>query len=161
VRSKLTNRFYEPIVLLDGLNDALIHNQFSKAPDLSLDAEQSPEHSFHCFVNKLGQLCDSKRGGDTVTAFVVLKYPDRIQYLFASNQREIEDLIRAQTFITYVLQTLGKTDKDKLQGMTSHILRESLSFTRPRVEYSVKVLKIQAAACISTCEKEETGECEC
>jgi hypothetical protein len=125
-----------------------------------LNAVQSPERAFHCFVNKLGQLCDSERGGNTVTAFVVLQFPDRIQYRFASNQQESEDLIRAQTFTTYVLQTLGRADGDELQGMTSHILRKSLSFTKPRVEVYVKALKKQAASCISACAREDTDECE-
>lgn len=160
VRSKLANRFYEPIVLLVGLTMACIHNQPSKAPDLSLDAAQSPDRAFHCFVNKLGQLCDNEQGGKSVTAFVVLKFPDRIQYRFASNQRGSDDLIGAQKFTTYILQTLGKADRDELQGMISNILRKWLSFNRPRVEAYVKVLERQTTSCISACASEDTDECE-
>src|SRR4051812_41755011 len=99
VRSKLANRFYEPIILLVGLNMSWTDHLNSKAPDLLSDKAQSPKDAFQCFVNKLGQLCDSERHGKTVTAFVVLKFPDSIQYRFASNQREEEDLIHTKSFI--------------------------------------------------------------
>jgi hypothetical protein len=160
MRSKLANRFYEPIILLVGLNMAWEHNQISKAPDLSSDETESPERAFHNFVNKLGQLCDSERDGNTVTAFVVLEFPDRIQYRFASNHQEEEDLIRAKAFTTYLLQTLGGAGGDELQDKTSHILRKSLSFIRPRAGAYVKSLKKQAALCIEACARESTEDCE-
>lgn len=160
LRSKVAIRFYEPIILLLGLNVAYIHNQPSKAPDLSLDTAQSPELEFHCFVNKLGQLCDSERGGNTVTAFVVLKCPDRIQYRFASNQRSIEDLDRARTFIINVLRALGDADKDELRDVSPHILRKVLAFNKLRVVLYLKNLEKQVAPCISACKKDDTDECE-
>lgn len=160
LKSALAKRFYEPIILLVGLNAAWEDHQTSKAPDLSSDMAQSSERAFHCFVNKLGQLCDSERGGKTVTAFVVLQFPDHIQYRFASNQREEEDLIRAQSFIEYILHALGRTDACKLREMTSHILQKSLSFTRPRVGAYVRSLKKHTALCISSCERKGTEECE-
>jgi hypothetical protein len=158
VKSSLTYRFYEPIVLLLSLNEAYLHNRPAKAPDLSLDVGQSHERSFHCFVNKLGQLCDSERGGNTVTAFVVLQFPDHIQYRFTSNQRKDEDLDHARTFITHILETLCLMDRD---DMPSHILQKALSFTRPRVAGYVKQLKIHAVTCISACTKEGTEDCRC
>ncbi len=136
------------------------HNQASKAPDLSLNVAESPELAFHNFVNKLGQLCDSERDGNTVTAFVVLHFPDRIQYRFASNNQEEDGLARAKAFITYVLQTLGGADGDELRDMTSHLLRKSLSFIRPRAGAYVKLLKKQAALCIEACTREGTEDCE-
>ena len=160
MRPKLVKRFYEPIVLLVGLNLAWEHNQISKASDLSLDVTESPKRAFHNFVNKLGQLCDSERDGNTVTAFVVLKFPDRIQYRFASNNQEEEDLIRAKKFITSVLETLAEADGDELEDRISHILRESVSFIRPRARAYVKSLKTQAALCIEACARESTKDCE-
>lgn len=160
MRNKLTNRFYEPILLLFCLNKAWNQNQISKAPDLSLDMAETPEHAFHRFVNKLGQLCDSERNGKTVTAFVVLRFPDRIQYRFASNQQEEPELVRAQAFIMDVLKTLGTADGDELQDRTSHILRNLLSFTRPKVEAYIKSLKRNSALCIAVCIGEGTKDCE-
>lgn len=134
-------------------------DQTSKAPDLSQGVAQSPELDFHCFVNKLAQLCDSERKGNTVTAVVVLQFPDRIQYRFASNQREIADLICTQSFLKDILKTLGTADVDDLGDLSSHILRKVISFTRPRVGAYVKSLKEHTALCISACRRDDTDGC--
>jgi hypothetical protein len=95
-----------------------------------------------------------------VTAFVVLQFPDHIEYRFTSNQRETRDFILGQKFITNILQTLGSAKKDELSDMTSHILRASLSFTRPRLEAYVDNLKKQAVPCIRACIMEDTDQCK-
>jgi hypothetical protein len=155
------NKFYGPIILLSALNDACMDNRLVKFPDLSLDAEKSPEHGFHDFVNKLAQLCDIERGGKTVTALAVLQYPDHIQYRFTSNNREPGELNRTQKFITTILNALDRAEKRNAQGITSNILRTSLCFTRPRVEGYVKALKDEVARCISAIQRENTDECKC
>lgn len=154
------NKFYGPIVLLSGLNAACIRNRPVYFLDISTNAAQSPEQAFHDFVNKLAQLCDIERGGKTVTAFTVLQFPDHIQYLFTSNDRETEGFIRAQRFIISILNALGTAERHELQEKISNILRTSLSFTRPRVEAYVNVLKEQASVCISAGERENSDECE-
>jgi hypothetical protein len=155
------NKFYGPIILLSALNDACINSRPVNFPDLSLDAEKSPEHGFHDFVNKLAQLCDIERGGKTVTALAVLQYPDHIQYRFTSNNRETGELDHTQNFITTILNALGRAEKHNVQGITSNILRTSLCFTRPRVEAYVKTLKNEVTRCISAIQKENTEECKC
>jgi hypothetical protein len=134
--------------------------QTSKPPDLSSDVGQSSERAFHCFVNKLSQLCDSERRGKTVTAFVVLEFPDRIQYRFASNQRDNKALNRTHEFLTDVLSALGEVNKCNFREKMSHILQKSLSFARPRLEEYVKALKKYTRLCISSCEEEGTAESE-
>ncbi|KAE9363186.1 hypothetical protein N431DRAFT_357094 [Stipitochalara longipes BDJ] len=156
--NKLANRFYGPIILLSALNDACVDSRPVKFPDLSFHAEQSPERAFHDFVNKLAQLCDIERGGKTVTALAVLKYPDHIQYRFTSNQRKSVELDRTQEFITSILFALGKAEEPDFQHLTSNILRKSLSFTRPRVEPYVKALKKEVISCIGVCGAENTDE---
>jgi hypothetical protein len=121
---------------------------------------QSLEYDFHRFVNKLGQLCDREPRGNTVTAFVVLKFPDHIQYRFASNQQEEEQLRCAQGFINDVLETLGRAEEDELKERTSLILRKSLSFTRPRIEAYIKSLKDNSALCVAACLREGTEDCD-
>lgn len=160
VRSKLINRFYEPIVLLWSLNDACIHNRPSKNPELTSEISRSNKHDFHHFVNKLAQLCDSERGGDTVTAFVVLEYPDHIEYRFTSNQRRIEEFDRTKHYTASLLQLLGNAEKQELPSVSLSVLRVSLSFNRSRVSYYVNTLKKEASFCISACEKESTNEGE-
>jgi hypothetical protein len=126
-----------------------------------LDAEQSPERAFHDFVNKFAQLCDTERGGNTITALTVIQYPDHIQYRFTSNQRHREELDRTQIFIASILNALGKAERGDLLSITSNILRKSVSFTRPRVQYYVNALKRQVTSCISGCQTENADECKC
>jgi hypothetical protein len=156
----LANRFYGPIILLSALNDACVASRPVNFPNLSLDAEQSPERAFHDFVNKLAQLCDIERGGNTVTALTVLQYPDRIEYRFTSNQRDREGLDYTRNFITSILNALGEAKKHDFLRITSSILRKSLSFTRPRVQPYVDALKKQVTSCISVCRTENTDECK-
>jgi hypothetical protein len=77
---KLQRRFYEPLVLLLALNQACMHNYVPRvAEPLTEVPLHSPEELFKDFVNKLCQICDNKRGGDSVTAISVLQFPDRVQ----------------------------------------------------------------------------------
>ena len=154
----LANRFYGPIILLSALNSACIDSRPIKFPDLSSQAEQSPENAFHDFVNKLCQLCDIERGGKTVTALAVLEYPDRIQYRFTSNQRDRDELDCTQAFIETILSTLGNAEAENFQALTSSILRVSFSFTRPRVKVYMNALKKEVASCMRKCEAENTHE---
>jgi hypothetical protein len=157
---KLANRFYGPIVLLSALNAACIHNRLAKFLDLSSEAAQSPERAFHDFVNKLAQLCDTERGGKTVTALTVLQYPDHIQYRFTVNNREVVELDRTQKFITSTLSSLAKAERHDVHSITSNILRASLSFARSRVEAYVNALKKEIVSCISASRREDTDECK-
>lgn len=160
MNAKLANRFYEPIVLILALNQACILNRPTRTPDLQLDLTQSVEYNFHRFVDKLAQLCHNERSPDSITSFVVLKFPDHIQYQFACNQRKEVDLVRTQKFITSILQSLGKAPSHTLMEMVSPILRKCLAFTRPRVQIFVSALRTQTANCIGICEKQETGDCK-
>ena len=154
-----TNRFYEPIVLLDALNATCQKKPYND-PDPSSDPTRSPERTFQCFVNKLAQLCDNEKGGETVTAFTVLQHPDHIEYRFTSNQRDTDDFIRTQNFTTSILHILGNMEKREKQSVISDILRTSLSFSRSRVMVYVRLLKDQAVLCMSACKVENTIECE-
>ena len=159
VNAKLAKRFYEPIVLLKVLNATYDKKPYN-APDPSSDMAQSPEHTFQWFVNTLAQLCDSEKGGKTVTAFTVMQYPDGIEYRFTSNQRDTEDFIRTQDFASSILHILGNMQGCEKQSVISNILRKSLSFSRSRVTVEVRILKARAEECISACKIENTDECE-
>ncbi|KAF8859182.1 hypothetical protein BDZ45DRAFT_725469 [Acephala macrosclerotiorum] len=157
VNAKLANRFYEPIVLLKVLNTTC-DKKPSNAPDPPSDMTQSLEHTFQWFVNTLAQLCDSEKGGKTVTAFTVLQHPDHIEYRFTSNQRDTEEFIRAQNFTSSILHILGSMQRHEKQSVISDILRRSLSFSRSGVTVEVRILKARAEECISACNIENTDE---
>jgi hypothetical protein len=73
----------------------------------------------------------------------------------------MEQLDRTQIFIASILNALGKAESRDLLSITSNILRKSVSFTRPRIQYYVNALKRQVTSCISGCQTENTDECKC
>jgi len=158
VKNCLTKRFYEATILLHVLNTACT-NKPARALDSPLDTTQSAEHMFQCFVNKLAQLCDNEKGGNTVTSFTVLQYPDHIEYRFTSNQRTTEALNDTKHFSISILHILRNTQGYKKSRVISDILLTSLSFGRSRVTTYLRGFRDQAALCISACEMENTVEC--
>ncbi|RFU78410.1 hypothetical protein TARUN_3811 [Trichoderma arundinaceum] len=59
-------------MLLVALIEVVKHTAKPPEPEPEVDA-MDPKQLFHAFVNKLGHVCDSEKGGDTVTSFVILK----------------------------------------------------------------------------------------
>jgi hypothetical protein len=159
VTASFANRFYEPIVLLEVLN-VKCEKMPPTAPDTSTNPTRS-EHIFQSFVNKLAHLCDTDKGGNTVTAFTVLKHPDQIEYRFTSNQRGTDDFVRAKDFITSILNILGNMEGHEKEGVISSILRKSLSFSRARLMVDMRILKSRVISCMNACEAENTDECKC
>jgi cytochrome P450 len=158
LRSKLANRFYEPTVLLVKLNELWAHNQKSPVVDGRPTSRQTPKDAFQCFLNKLAQICDTERGGKTVTAFTVLKHPDHIEYVFASNQRKLKGLVEAQGFVKDLLTCLGEVELSALDGLKSAMIRKIICFGKPRIQGYIGDLKAHTATCIEFCKKETTDE---
>lgn len=160
LRSKVCRRFYEPIVLLVALNKSCRHDASSpEVTDLLPDTTRSPESAFQCFVNKLGHICDSERGGATVTAFGVLKLPNgTLQYRFGSNQLMGEYLDKARLYIIKVLDLLGQTATENLRSIDSQILRMALSYCSSRVSSYVRTVEAKLGCCIECCERDENSD---
>lgn len=152
LRAKVRNRFYEPIVLILALTQTL-HNrpqkQLEHAPD---ETVQTQEQLFHDFVNKLAQICDNKCGGNTVTSAVVIQYPDRVQYRFASNQRKNGDLVLVKSFIEEILNVLGTwTDAESAAALVrARILRKVVTFNRCRLQVYVRAIRYKSQECLNT-----------
>jgi hypothetical protein len=71
--------------------------------------EDSDELLFQNFVSRLGQICDSRPGGSTVTAFVVLQHPDKVEYVFGSNRRTHVELETTRGYINAILISLRQS----------------------------------------------------
>jgi hypothetical protein len=158
-------RFYEVVVLLLALNEAYRSAASKKSNDLSYNAgEDSDEQLFHNFVVRLGQICNSRPSGSTVTAFVVLQHPDKIEYVFASNRRTIVELETTKAYISAVLASLRDSssceDDDQREELLSHLLRDVLMYNRERIKCYLNGLTNDFEACIAICgtEGSPTGE---
>jgi hypothetical protein len=79
---KLLRRFYEPLVLLSVLDPT----RGAQHPDLITDRGLDEKSKlWRKFVDQLAWLCDSEKGGDTVTAVAAQKTCERPIFWLASN----------------------------------------------------------------------------
>jgi hypothetical protein len=128
--------------------------------------ENSDEHLFHNLVSRLGQICDSRPGGSTVTAFAVLQHPDKVEYVFASNMRKKVELETTRAYINAILASLRESsyceDDDQREKYLSNLLRDVLTFNRERIKRYLNGLTAALEACIAICgtESSSTGEFE-
>ncbi|KAL8377076.1 hypothetical protein RB595_007966 [Gaeumannomyces hyphopodioides] len=108
VTFKPDRRLWAPIVLLLALNKAYKDATSEKKTDLHHGSElDTPEQLFHNFVSRLGQICDSRPGGFTVTAFAVAQRPDsKVEYIFGSNTRSPIEGGCVKGYISSILESL-------------------------------------------------------
>lgn len=145
----LRNRFYEPLILLLAATQACMHNLAPKTPEPVPDRfSLTSEQLFHDFVNKMAQICDIQTGGDTVTAAVVLQFPDRVQYRFASNQRTKTELEQVRGFVVDILRTLQSLTEESSKSITMSVLQQVVAFNRLRLQHYVKVVATESSRCL-------------
>lgn len=140
-------------MLLVALNKALPSQRLSQPPGPLPGTSQSLESLFHDFVNKISQICDSERySGNTVTSFVVLEHAGdkTVEYRFASNRRDDDQLEKTRTFVTQVLNTVRQSKKDASgKKPCSGVLRQILLHARQRVTAYLASLKNECEPCLS------------
>ena len=129
----------------------------SEPADPSSGLSQSPEEAFQCYVYKLAQVCDNERGGTTVTSFAVLREPDKIFYIFASNQMTAQQMEDVKAFVTSILTKLQEalTLGDFGARLTNTIRRDILRFNKPRLDHYIRHFAAQLPECLSRCASED------
>ncbi|KAL7782778.1 hypothetical protein V8C37DRAFT_413850 [Trichoderma ceciliae] len=160
--SRILHKFFEPIILLVALVDAVKHTAKRPPPEPNIDVKD-PKQLFFAFANKLGHVCDRERGGDTVTSFVILKNernPEQAQYVFAANRQTNSQLQTTAAYVESLLRTVKQAPEgqanqhDTRSSLLYHILR----FNRPRVSVYLRDLRSQAALCLEKCQPNGTEE---
>lgn len=158
-------KFYEPIILYEALIDAVKHTAKPPAPEPNINVED-PKQLFCAVVNKLGHVCDKKKGGDTVTSFVVLKdqrNPTRARFVFAANRQTDRELGVTAAYVRSLFQRLHLAPDDEVDqhDARSSLLYHILRFNRPRVSFYLRSLRSQAASCLESCQLTNTEEGTC
>ncbi|ETS74938.1 hypothetical protein PFICI_13422 [Pestalotiopsis fici W106-1] len=130
-------RLYQPILLEKALT--IIHQpypQFTEdGPALQEDPLLSSQQAFQAFVNKLAQACDSRPGGDTVTAVTILRDADNFPwYVVACNFRSKEALQGTKAFLDSLLRMIRDEQDMGRRPLLKQILWQLLSFSFPRVK---------------------------
>lgn len=150
----LTRRLFLPIVLLHSLLKVFKKEKSIRALD---DPRAVPVDTYETFVNKLGHICDSAKGGDKVTAFAILQL-GVIQYYFTSNHRDEEDYDRTSDYITDILNTLGNATNEEVDRRTPNstpsavfqsLLQKILRFNQSRIKGYIFSMKNALEFCIS------------
>ena len=155
--------FYRPIILEKAFIKACRDQDFPfEASSLAnQDSLLSSEQAFHSFVNKLAQVCDIRRGGDTVTAFTVLRGDDGPHYIFGSNQRCEEELIETKTFVESLLKLASRgvlePGRPPVEGRPrlKKVLWHILFFNLPRLEVYLNNLSNHLNGCMALCQSPE------
>ncbi|KAM0343205.1 hypothetical protein ACHAPU_008798 [Fusarium lateritium] len=143
LKPKQKRRFYESIVMYKALTD-VAHEKGALRSTETLPRPMNEQQRYHSFLHKLASICDSKKGGKTVTSITVLDEEDNFAYVFGCNQVYGKDLDGTQHFITTLLKKLSGTHKlgqEEKRGVEKDVLRMILAFNSPRISLYLSELK--------------------
>lgn len=163
--ASLTRRLFLPIILLQSLLRVFKKEKSIRVLD---DPEAVPRDNYETFVNKLGHICDSSKGGEKVTAFAILQL-GVIQYYFTSNHRDEEDYERTSDYITDILKTLGDAAEDEVtrrppggipSAVFQSLLCKILRFNQSRIKGYIFALKKALGFCITFARDDSTEDGE-
>lgn len=123
-------------------------------------AGQDPVQTFYDYVNRVALLCQTKTGGDAVSACTVLKKPSGVVYAFTSNSREDFQLRFVAEELTAILKMVplrnGGDDHDIL-ALRQQILLRILSLVKSRIKCYFNSLGECLENCIADCERGYSG----
>lgn len=146
--------FYLPIILENALIKACRKSQagFEREANNENDSLLTQEQAFHSFVYKLAQVCDNERGGNTITAFTVVKGDCGPEYIFASNLRTDKQLEETREFVQSLLEYV-RSNPEKLnrKPFLKKVLWRILHWNLPRVDAYLGNLVKALSGCIADC----------
>ncbi|KDN72136.1 hypothetical protein CSUB01_11274 [Colletotrichum sublineola] len=154
---KRLNRFFEALTFLTSLQKACGRGIQEKAPSETSEAGEDHNRVLECFINKLAQICDNKRRGPTVTSLAIVRPPDKLLYVFASNQRSTEDAEEAREFVLSILSYVNRECAmpgfrgDESSPVFRHLLRNILEFNHERIRYYRQSLLESIPQCLVDC----------
>jgi len=148
--------FFPPLLLLESIHQSCNQRTLPKAADTPPNPNQGPEEKFRTFVNKLAHICDYRPKGDTVTALAVLLDNGRVLYLFASNRRGRQNLIKTKADLTSLLNILKENLEAETRlpdrALADRLLRQVLLLNTVRVQGYLSALSTDLKSCINGCQ---------
>lgn len=165
--ASMRKRLYEPVIMLYCLIMAYVEGRTIEAPGTESETSmpKTRAQTFYCFVDKLGHICDSRKGGKTVTAFAILQ-SGRIEYRFTSNHRTAKKLGAVRQYITEILTSLGDATAEEIKDalkkrgspLFTQILGKIIRFNRQRVEHYALKVRTQLGFCADEVERDNSEE---
>ncbi|KAH6900412.1 hypothetical protein B0T10DRAFT_600701 [Thelonectria olida] len=153
LKPRQLRRFYEPVILRKAIADIAHKHGTIKPPDRP-PRPKTAEERFHRYVDKLANMCDWEKGGNTVTAFAILDTEDAFVYVFGCNEVSDAGLRQTAEFVVILLQkisgfrNLKPAEKDAVKKDIFNLL---VLFNRPRVEKYLSALRKELMNCIKSC----------
>lgn len=162
--SRATHKFYEPIILLVSLIGLTKGAAMACSPEPSIDIHDDKK-VFQAFVNKLGHVCDSMKGGTTVTTFVVLRGENNqgvVNYWFAVNKRSTSELEATVTYVQGLLRKVSQVTEghEHESNVRKDLLSDILRFNHSRVSVYLRTLRSQVEECLTRCRMNVSDESE-
>jgi hypothetical protein len=153
--ASIRKRFYEPVIILNCVSRSCVEGRRVETVAYETAPPKSLEQTYSCFVDKLGQICDTQQGGATVTSFGIL-WLGTVRYWFASNQRNATQLDEVKDYLTRIFSTLhGAVNRDVSRAIKnpqhplySVILQSIIRFNRPRMERYIERLSRELEVCV-------------
>jgi hypothetical protein len=143
-RNKLLHRFYEPLVLLyvlDPTQGEHDNNGRGRLPLEDLTAKDLRRRFLDC----LAYVCDSEKGGDTITAIGVAASP--LRYFVAGNKSPGQ---KVKEFLDGILGLLGRAfglGRQEGQLMEDRLLEVCVDFSEKRIRTYWRFLRDDLREC--------------
>jgi hypothetical protein len=147
VKSNLSRRFYEALVLLAVLGQ----NRGDRIDEESFESEDDPSgldinQLRRSFIRHLAYLCDYDKGGDQTTAIALEQTPQGITYWLASNKcpdpaSGTKD--KAKVFLEDVLESAAGVQGSRVLEVESNLFEKSILFSSPRITYYSQCLRTE------------------
>ncbi|KAK2685279.1 hypothetical protein QWA68_016179 [Fusarium oxysporum] len=111
---------------------------------VDFDNLQSDSEAFRVLVNKLAQVCDNERRGNSVTAMMILEGTNGPEFVFAASRKDEEETRATTRFVTNLLQLAGQNPQNlSSDAVEKRVLWMILAFNMPRItEYKDKLDKV-------------------
>ncbi|SPJ72338.1 uncharacterized protein FTOL_02066 [Fusarium torulosum] len=159
LKPKQKRRFYEPIIMYKALTD-ITHEEGALRRAEVPERPMNEEQKYHYFLNRLASICDSTKGGKTVTSITILDGEDKFTYAFGCNQVTTTDLHETRDFLTALLKKLSGTHRlgqEETRSVEKDVLKMILTFNSPRISCYLGELKKNIGRCLEYCERQTSA----
>ncbi|KAG4291641.1 hypothetical protein FPRO06_13862 [Fusarium proliferatum] len=152
---------YEPIILECALREVGPPSTYSHESQSTekYEAEMPDLKAFQFYVNKLAQVCDNERGGNTISALAILQDSLGPHYVFGSNMKDARGLKTTKSFVQVLLDLVGKNPEILQNGaLVKRVLWLILAFDLPRLAEYLKHLSAAVQECLESCKRKKEDE---
>lgn len=123
------------------------------------EAEMSDLKAFQFYINKLAQVTDNERGGNTISALAILQGSLGPLYVFGSNRKDARGLKTTKSFLQALLDLVGKNPENLQNGaLVKRVLWLILAFNLPRLAEYLKHLSAAVQECLESCKRKKEDE---